>query len=685
MTSHTPTAFEQQMLEYINRARLDPQGEFDALITDPASGTAVQANITTALDYFGVDLDLFEEQLTEYDAEAPLAWNGALAVAAENHTQAMIDADAQGHRMEGEPALSDRVVAAGYTGWTRLNENVFAYAEDPLHAHASFYIDWGDGPGGMQDPAGHRIAIMSDEVTEIGIGMLETPGGLSVGPYAVTQNFGTRSGDQTQLLGVVIDDADGDAFYDIGEGLGGITVTAVGAAGSFTTTSWSTGGYQMELPEGEYEVTFSGSGIDGVVRHMVSMDDDNLKLDALAGDAMTDGQPATVLRGTAGDEMLVGTDGFDQVLIGGGGSDTLYGADGDDRVFGEQRVEGPDEGGAVYRLYQATLDRKPNMEGYGNWSERLDSGSWTLTQVADGFTGSSEFQSTYGALDNEDFVTLLYNNVLDRDPDAQGLTNWTSRLDGGMSRAEVVTGFSQSAEFIDKTAIGAEAYGAAYMVDEMAPGWGDDVFRLYQATLDRAPDAGGFENWSERLAGGTDYVEVVRGFVQSAEFERTYGALDNEAFVTLLYNNVLDRDPDAQGLENWTARLEGGMSRAEVVTGFAQSSEFIDATAADFEAWMRAQGPDDVLDGGAGDNLLVGGLHADVFVFDARDGGTTTVADLEPWDTLRLEGFGFDSAAEARAAFERVGEDLVLAEGDAELTLIDTDLDMLTGARLELA
>ncbi|MCA0998656.1 DUF4214 domain-containing protein [Alloyangia pacifica] len=680
MTSQTPTAFEQQMLEYINRARLDPQAEADALI-----GGTIEDNIATALRYFDVDVTLFRQQLASYDPVAPLAWNSALAAAAETHTQAMIDADAQGHQMPGEDKLSDRTVDAGYEQWSRLNENVFAYAEDALHGHAAFYIDWGDAPGGIQDPAGHRNAILSSTVTEIGIGVLAAPAGKSVGPFLVTQDFGTRSTYQAQLLGVVIDDADDDDFYDIDEGLGGITVTAVGSAGRYTTTSWGAGGYQLALPEGVYEVSFSGTGIDGVVRHTVRVGSANLKLDALAGDAVAEDLPGTVLRGTAEDEMLVGSDGIDQVLIGVGGSDTLYGADGDDRIYGEQRIDAPAAGGAVYRLYQATLDRKPNMEGYGNWADRLDSGTWTLTQVADGFTGSQEFQVTYGALDTAAFVTLLYNNVLERAPDAQGLANWSARLDGGMSRAEVVTGFSQSAEFVAKTAISAEAYGVARMSEVTAPGWGDDVFRLYQATLDRAPDAGGFENWSARLAGGTDYVEVVRGFVQSAEFERTYGALDSEGFVTLLYNNVLDRAPDARGLENWSARLEGGMSRAEVVTGFAQSAEFIAATAVDFEAWMRAQGPDDVLDGGAGDNLLVGGLHSDVFVFDAAAGGSAMVADFEPWDTLRLEGFGFASAAEARAAFERVGEDLVLARGDAALTLIDTDLDLLTGARLELA
>ena len=60
----------------------------------------------------------------------------------------------------------------------------------------------------------------------------------------------------------------------------------------------------------------------------------------------------------------------------------------------------------------------------------------------DGFTGSSEFQSKYGALDNPCFVTLLYRNVLDREPDAAGLQSWSSALNGGTPRSQVVLGFS---------------------------------------------------------------------------------------------------------------------------------------------------------------------------------------------------------------------------------------------------
>ena len=69
------------------------------------------------------------------------------------------------------------------------------------------------------------------------------------------------------------------------------------------------------------------------------------------------------------------------------------------------------------------------------------------------FIASAEFQGPYGALDNAGFVSLLYNNVLHRAPDAGGLAYWVSLLNTGQdSRAQEVVGFSESAEHVGNTA-----------------------------------------------------------------------------------------------------------------------------------------------------------------------------------------------------------------------------------------
>lgn len=686
------------MLELLNRARLNPTGEFDALIADASTGTAIQDNITNAMTYFGVDLVSFQAQLAGLSPVAPLAWHDALASAADAHSQLMIAYDEQSHQLAGEDSLGIRIVTAGYDNWRAVSENVFAYTEDAVYGHAGFFIDWGyddeDFSGstlvadwqsvgdGIQDPAGHRINMLSSALTEVGISAIaETDPTTSVGPYVVTQDFGNRFDYAAQLLGVVIEDADGDRFYDMGEGLGGVKVTATGSAGTFAATAWGAGGYQMELPEGSYTVTFSGGALIGTATYSVTMGTENAKLDGFAADAvvlaeLVGGAYDDFLQGTAGvQQALSGMAGNDTLIGGGGAVDTLMGGSGNDRLLAESIDDTFDAiAGQIYRLYQATLDRAPDMAGHAYWSEMIESGSRTLLRVVSGFVDSREFRNNYGDTTDQEFVTLLYNNVLDREPDAQGLQYWTTALeDAVLTRQRVVIGFSESLELRRVTdaaqlAFGHEGHKAA---------WTDDVYRLYQATLDRDPDMAGLDDWTGRLADGADFLTVAAGFVGSREFRNAYGSTTNEEFVTLLYNNVLDRAPDAQGLRAWTAALDdGSISRTEAAAGFAQSREFVLSSADALEAFMRGN-PDDDLNGGAGNDVLFGGFGADSFDFLASDSGQNSVAGLEAWDSVDLSSFGYASDDEARSHMIQQGHDVVFDDQGVRIIFEDTALSLL--------
>jgi Domain of unknown function (DUF4214) len=101
---------------------------------------------------------------------------------------------------------------------------------------------------------------------------------------------------------------------------------------------------------------------------------------------------------------------------------------------------------SVARLYYAALARTPDANGLSFWASRLHSGATTLTQEANSFTASAEFQGKYGTLSNADFVGLLYHNVLGRAADSTGAAFWTGLLNTGATRAGVLLGFSDSQE-----------------------------------------------------------------------------------------------------------------------------------------------------------------------------------------------------------------------------------------------
>lgn len=111
--------------------------------------------------------------------------------------------------------------------------------------------------------------------------------------------------------------------------------------------------------------------------------------------------------------------------------------------------------GTTYRLYQAAFDRAPDPEGLGFWIRHFDTGTVTHEEMAGHFIASEEFDTTYGGaanVDNDAFLTLLYNNILDRDPDQAGFDFWQDQQDNGLSRSVMLQHFSDSQENIIKVA-----------------------------------------------------------------------------------------------------------------------------------------------------------------------------------------------------------------------------------------
>jgi hypothetical protein len=130
-----------------------------------------------------------------------------------------------------------------------------------------------------------------------------------------------------------------------------------------------------------------------------------------------------------------------------GDSDDAHYASGNTSTVSAVRYAEVDDDydGQAFRLYMAALDRTPDPAGLASWTNVLRSGA-DLDDVAHGFVTSAEFESRYGDLDNREYVTQLYRNVLNRAPDASGHANWIAHLESGETRETVLIGFSESTE-----------------------------------------------------------------------------------------------------------------------------------------------------------------------------------------------------------------------------------------------
>lgn len=108
--------------------------------------------------------------------------------------------------------------------------------------------------------------------------------------------------------------------------------------------------------------------------------------------------------------------------------------------------------GQAYRIYKAAFDRVPDQPGLGYWINDLDNGAF-IKDVAGGFMASTEFKSLYGANPtDQQFISLLYKNVLGRELDEPGLNYWIQDLARGETRASLLVNFSESQENQDNVA-----------------------------------------------------------------------------------------------------------------------------------------------------------------------------------------------------------------------------------------
>ncbi len=372
-----PTAQEQYMLELINRARADPPAEGLRLqaTTDPA--------ILLAYSYFSVNLAQLVTDLAGYPTRPPLAFNASLIAAARGHSQDMADHDFQDHFGSNGSTFTDRISAAGYTGWNEAAENIYAYAESVPYAHAGFLVDWG------VPSLGHRLNTLNFAAggpvyTEIGVGIInETSGITAVGPLIVTEDFGRRSG-QLFVVGVVYDDLDHDGFYSVGEGLGGVVISTSQGNIAYTSTS---GGYAIPLAAttGTITVRAEGGGLGLPRESSVPLAGTNVKVDFVASGPST------------------------------------YSLD------------------YVQKAYVAYYGRPADPAGQIYWAGRMDAVGGSLIAIIDAFGNSNEFYQRYGGLDNSALVTKIYQQALARDPDPAGLAYYVGELQAGRRTLQSIT------------------------------------------------------------------------------------------------------------------------------------------------------------------------------------------------------------------------------------------------------
>ena len=160
---------------------------------------------------------------------------------------------------------------------------------------------------------------------------------------------------------------------------------------------------------------------------------------------------------------------------------------------GSSRPSSADVDRIITRAYQDILDRDPDAQGLREYRRRMLDDGWTERQVRDALRRSTE-KAELSDAQIDQMITRAYRDLLGRAPDAAGLSNFRSQVKTkGWTDADVRTALRESAEYREKNT----------MTEAKAR---EVVTRAYQSVLGRDPDPGADvyvqkvwrEKWTER-------------------------------------------------------------------------------------------------------------------------------------------------------------------------------------------
>jgi hypothetical protein len=453
LSGFTPTPAEQLFLEELNDARADPA----------QYGTSI-----------GVDL-------SGVAPSPPLAFNTLLIEETRLHSQ---DMNARGYFAHDTPEGIDpgqRMTNVGFvwTGWGESLAGGTAFP-GPTDALRALIID-----NGVAD-LGHRRHLLAIDPAyqgqnQVGIGIVQGGTGPLVNYYTIDTASAPNAG--PFLTGTVFNDLNDSGKYDIGEGLGNVTISVAGVG---STTTFDTGGYSIAVPPGTYTVTASGGPLAAPLTQTVTVGTTNVRLNFALGDANYVQKLYQMILGRTGSSAELQP--WEMAMQGPMGPAGVVAAI---AQSSEARTR------LVDSWYVTYLGRSAQGGEEQGWVAALLRGA-TEEQLLAALLSSDEFFNRAGTLGfagtpNQQYIEALYSLLLKRSASSAEVSGWQAAL-ATAGRNGVAAAFLHSTEY--RTDV-VEAY--------------------YTGLLGRttAPSPAEMSSW---VTSGLDFLAIREAFESSQEF-----------------------------------------------------------------------------------------------------------------------------------------------------------------------
>jgi hypothetical protein len=226
----------------------------------------------------------------------------------------------------------------------------------------------------------------------------------------------------------------------------------------------------------------------------------------------------------------------------------------------------------VVRSFQAVLNRDPRPSEVRRYALLMDDYAWTEEDVRKDLAERSDYRrySEGSALDTNAIITRGYEDILGRKPDPAGMRSYRKHIiEEGWSEQDVREALRQSPEYKSTARRTTSA-------DRI-------IKRAYQDVLKRKPDASGLETYRRAiLEDGWDEQDVRKALRRSEERRALRGsrpaAVGQDSVTQIVrnaYRAVLNREPDANGLRDYGARVvQENWTQADVEKALRDSPEY---------------------------------------------------------------------------------------------------------------
>ncbi|WP_366885913.1 DUF4214 domain-containing protein [Sulfuricurvum sp.] len=151
----------------------------------------------------------------------------------------------------------------------------------------------------------------------------------------------------------------------------------------------------------------------------------------------------------------------------------------------------------IESLYEKILFRVSDASGLLYWTDKLENGELSITEITSDFVNSQEFAVNIAPIEN------LYFAAFGRAPDMNGLEYWINENKTGISLEKIASFFIESSEYT--------SLATANMTNE------DFIESLYVNGLGRESDALGKAYWVHTMVNGATKANILASFSNSAE------------------------------------------------------------------------------------------------------------------------------------------------------------------------